>query len=1517
MAFDPDAYLAGDFDPDKYLGSFDPDQYLAQEPNSFKEFIKNSAVGNIPMGIARGGNLALRGLDMAAAKAAGMFGQQEEADRIIRESDSRSASIDQFAQENFGQGKAAELGQGLGSLPAMIASPTAIPAAIGGLTELQRTLDVQGVDPQTAADVASRQAVANTVLGATPFAPFSRVAGATANVTAGGVADYLSQSKLKEQGYGQIAEDQFNPFDPTQRAIDALGGFAAPVGKPTKGQPKSDTVLQNLNKLDEVKEQQKLTQGEGTLYVGKDGDVTRDLPRKVEESPGELDIIRTELQNRLQDEATRTEGQDPQLPLFDENGRVVETQLDLGLQTKPSDQLPAANAAIQKVSDTATIGDRFTLDNVPTVKNKLGQSVARPEDILSYIEKLPVRPVMADFAVVLPKVRGMLEMFGKNLGLEVVLGDTDMVAARTTDGSKDVPGFYDPVSHQIVLGKVGMQSRVFVHELMHGITVRYIEAFPNSPATKQLQDLFDELKYQDGFKSEYGTTDLAEFISEAFSSVSFKNKLRQLKSDVFNQFKNAYEVVVDAIGQMFKIATPAEQSSLLKVMDTVEQIVKNYAADPNLVNKVYQSKLKSGTLPSQQIKNIIAEGGQHAENTPLTVNVADADTAKSNLIKATTGVDYIPTDPKVTPELIQKIAKEQDGSGVWAFTPGANARAELANSTLVKTVYRLMNNAFKRSDKFSRDVVQPVEKTISKLLNQGEKGKILHQVLMRELANKSDYTPDELRAAGVPDDVIMSHLEFRAMMDQALEKQNQILRDKGKKPVTAIDAYVSARWSGPWRASVKDSEGNIIFQVAEHSKGAAKSAIEYIKSRYKEAGMQFDDVKYREGFEKGDNIEASYLDMLELLDPDDTRVATLKSIYEDYVMGRTEDVASQEKHFKKKTGVGGYAGNRPWAKNDAKEMFVQQFLYAKNAAKWADAQKAMESAKLLLNDPTLQELQKNNIAYSKEYVKNQLGFGTTKVFEAIDNALAKTLRVSPTKLQEYMGGAKTFFYLSRLGLSMPFTIAQFLQPAITNPAGHAKLSAEGFKHNPVVSTWRSVYHGLAASAYHYAPNKLQQSQAKEMLGTLGLEAAKYMDENAVIDINPLSDIKRNLRPQTVKAIAAPFEFTIRHSEIIARSMAFMGYVSHLEQSGQFDTKTQKGRQALFEKAEEMTAFSMTDYRPQERALAFERGGLFGDAAATLHSYQINNLMQATKYLKMAKGGDPLPLFYFFGMQALAGGLTGLWFVEDMDDFLENLKKMLPHDAYMKVKDFSLKNIILDNFGTLGAYGLASSVSGTNIHTRMSAGSQIPVWPFESDSTLAGNVGNVFPFAGVGIDAVAGTAGALSPSSTPQERMVSARQAFPMVAQGPMERFEPFTTRTDQGIISRSPTDPSKGKYMRTEEEQSLRDTGFTSTKEQRFKDKDFALSKIERGLQDRINTAGKKAKEFMVGGKPAQATDQILRYDELGGDVESLINSFPQAYVDRLTTEVYRRAKAAEGGSKPAILKLQRYLEQHGDSTNR
>jgi hypothetical protein len=124
------------------------------------------------------------------------------------------------------------------------------------------------------------------------------------------------------------------------------------------------------------------------------------------------------------------------------------------------------------------------------------------------------------------------------------VADTKVVVKDnlTDPDGRAVPGYFDPNTNTIYLDSVdGMNEHVLLHELGHAVTSHVIDN-PSHPLTKQLQQLFNDVK--DSLDTAYGAQDLHEFVAESWSNNSFRAKLNSInpkggKITAWQRFTNA------------------------------------------------------------------------------------------------------------------------------------------------------------------------------------------------------------------------------------------------------------------------------------------------------------------------------------------------------------------------------------------------------------------------------------------------------------------------------------------------------------------------------------------------------------------------------------------------------------------------------------------------------------------------------------------------------------------------------------------------------------------------------------------------------------------------------------------------------------------------------------------------------------------------------------------------------------------------------------------------------------------
>lgn len=878
------------------------------------------------------------------------------------------------------------------------------------------------------------------------------------------------------------------------------------------------------------------------------------------------------------------------------------------------------------------------------------------------------------------------------------------------------------------------------------------------------------------------------------------------------------------------------------------------------------------------------------------------------------GVDMISADKPVTPELIDKILAEPDVGSGKNFISGALAKAELNNSTGALSAYRWFANATKRAERFDRDYVRPVAAAARSFLSKPEEVKVLRHLFQKELETGTKFTDAELAQAGLDPKVLNTYVGMRRMFDASLEAQNKARAEAGLSKISALEAYEASRWNGPWRASVLDKDGNIVWQVAEKNRLAAMNAVKWLQKNVDE-GLKIGDIKYNESYGRDSpDLHAGYVEMVNLLGTDHPITARIKELIESQAAFTTENVLGQEKHFKRKAGVRGFAGDRPWAKSDPKDWFLEQLTYAKNSATWAEQQTALRNVKELLADPRIVKDKENLAAYVKQYSDFQRGVGTKKVFDVAENSIAKAMGISPAHLDTVLGSAKSIFYITKLGMmNLPFTAAQLIQPVFTAPY-HSSLSKAGFKHNMA----KSSIEGLSNAANFTKVHLMRLGGMHEMadkalhkMHPLFRDAALYAEQNGVIDVNQFSDIRDLNRPQALKVAEQVAGFNIKASEQLARSTAFFTFVSHLDQSGKFPN-TKEGRMALYQKAEEATRFTMVDYSPSERALAFGKMGLTGNALSTLQTFKLNQINQMVKYIDELRDGNPVPALQFFGLYYLLGGLTGFVGVEDADALYEGFKSILSDEQFAALpkamREFGVKKKIME-MDELVSMGPVSKLTGANLYTRFDSSNIIPI-----EGDMGESLGNLFPFV-KDLYTQAGGAKDLA-SGDPNTRLAGGYAMMPSSLKGPYENLAPGFT-TPEGVVGRS-TNPAEGDYRRTESEQDLRNFGFRSTKEAKTRELDFRDRKLQKDLQTRRSNISKKVSNQILFGKAEDLNDSIEAYTRLGGDPNDLVTDagLQQKFFNKNTNRLEKLFAAAQNGKLPALYDLLRYMESQGVQPN-
>jgi hypothetical protein len=233
-------------------------------------------------------------------------------------------------------------------------------------------------------------------------------------------------------------------------------------------------------------------------------------------------------------------------------------------------QFASADKALTKLNNEQAFVRTYT-DADPDAPLELGEA-----DSMA----MPLHPAIADL---LSKgdLQGALRMtadyFGGTIGkLATALvraGISPKVVIRenlTNESGQRVPGMYDPKTDTIFLDpETGMNTHVLLHEVGHAATA-YTIANPAHPLTKQLRELFNDVK--GSLDTAYGAESLDEFTAEAFSNESFRAKLNAINPK--GEKITALQRFTNSVKNFFRKLIGLEPKRIETALDKADQVIE-------------------------------------------------------------------------------------------------------------------------------------------------------------------------------------------------------------------------------------------------------------------------------------------------------------------------------------------------------------------------------------------------------------------------------------------------------------------------------------------------------------------------------------------------------------------------------------------------------------------------------------------------------------------------------------------------------------------------------------------------------------------------------------------------------------------------------------------------------------------------------------------------------------------------------------------------------------------------------
>lgn len=885
-------------------------------------------------------------------------------------------------------------------------------------------------------------------------------------------------------------------------------------------------------------------------------------------------------------------------------------------------------------------------------------------------------------------------------------------------------------------------------------------------------------------------------------------------------------------------------------------------------------------------------GVKRGQGGGLDISLLDPLFAKTKALAKAVGDlgDYIPKDPDVE-ALLPQIRGEADVAFSTSknLESGGTLAAMNRRSSAIMLGSRIVQNAQKRADLAVKRFVFPVEDTFRSL--NKEEIKTVMDVVKAEVFAQQKFDMADLEST-LSVKQLAAYNSFRKMNEDTLRIQNEARVAANKKPITELEYYAASSWQGVFKQPVRDSEGKLVWYLAGDTQRAINKQWEALKKQFPDLVLKPEEMHRSDQNHGKSKLEKAYTTVLDILDRDDPAVQAIKEAYEKMQADQTANTLGQQKHFKTKTGVRGFVGDRPgFDKTKEAVNYIQsQIQYSKNALMWAEMQKAGENFNKLTSDPELNTNQPKNVAYLKDYWKTNLGFGEAEVFTKIDEAI-RSAGVSPTAFAKAVGNTKAFFIMQKLALSPGYIASNFIQTLSILPH-MVDMYSKGYKGNPIKAMAVGTPVGLVTAAQHWfgASGEKQALLATMLPGDSRFytEAIKYAEDNGVVsrssyDESPIST--------SLSAASRVGNFigkaSMSYPESVIRSITFMTAAQQLRDSGKF-----KNNADLFQRAEEMVNVAMVDYRQGERPMLFAKAGTFGNALNTLQTFPANFYNQWRYFGKEALQGNPAPFLTAFALQMTLAGAMGIPGVADADKLWQFLKSKLPASVWSKVKNNEFladpKLWALKYMGEPAVYGALSDYSGVAMTSRMSAPSfadmaAAPVGPI---ADIAGQVGSAASLAMDPMNPTKQAQAAMNSSPVGMQGLVE-QQMFPEETGVEMQNgkrgvFNSRKLNDRENVYSRS---NEKEFVFDTMSEQDIRNWGVRSQRETATKE---SLYRSKYNKQISTEKAGDVADNFYQAirkGDAKKATEMGKLYVDLSGQPlknSQIVARLKKEYIDAL-----------------------------------
>jgi len=1058
--------------------------------------------------------------------------------------------------------------------------------------------------------------------------------------------------KAVEERIAQRVEDFRNE-------IFGIREEAAPTYRPEDIPTKTSPVKVALTKIGEAMNEPMEKVEQRWVEANKKLNALEEAQRIDKNLPGEeYNALREALNREIDAYESILKGEKPDLSWAKQNEsvKVQKEAITLDDTTLPKEPFeiidtPLTNRELPTGNEVATLlRGKKTMGDVFDTLIKEGVGTKGQKQLLAILNRIP-------------HIRSALFKFG---------------TAIEKDG-KFSKGAYDPNVHTVELHKDG-NIKTVLHEAIHAATHALL-ADGKSAAAKRLNTLFQEFKQKNPDKTNYGMTNIHEFISEAFTSAEFQKVLASIgsytqgtkpKLSLYTKFKNivkealnipehvrtVFDDVIYAGSDVLELARIKPETFFQKLSEkagTIGKVADTTTEYPTVRN--VRGIVKRNFFGMQALEGFYRDHPVVQQNVKIIRDAAEtADRISNELWYGTANI------------LQQGKVRVFDTLGKVKDDASAYMTVKMASNQDMAAVHDVFKKGFEECKDYSTNLKD----------------------------NGQNLTPKQQEIYMKLSTLFKRMYEHATQVQQGLNKKHLLPYREGWYPAKRMgEFYVEVAYRG---------------NVAHVEYFKTKQAAEVFRRRISD-GKNLKHLTVSETLEKGQEAVRPNQEMAEIIGDKlaqlyPTGGTTLKKNIQDLMDVMSTRGGKLGHHHQQRTNLPGYKGSELFKNKEEIGGSFKEGIQGEVNNFTMNMKALITKTKLdpYFNDPNSKAKDPVGFAASEQMYDSALGrnkqiFGLEKGTKVVNHAVDSMVDAIAQKIfkTEFVGKEKTalghlgdttmrLFYATKMVAKPVFILGQFLTTPMVIPElardGHGLRAAYSFgKAITQMSTGnKALWDHLKEVSQMYNVMEPQFRESLNLERTTGKEGWPKKFLNAVEDYVFLGKVGQA-------------------ADSMSRLISYASAYTHFKDLG-LDNKLAS------EKARQVTDKSMNVYDSANAAPIFEKLGVIGNNMKPLSSFALNQLGNLVSYIHEAKRGHFGPLISYGMIATAMGGVISLPFVQEYERWRKVaeeyfdiqmpgiLEIMVGDDGFLdrlKITDQDIRDAVMYGQGAFSGIDLGSSI----------------------------------------------------------------------------------------------------------------------------------------------------------------------------------------------------------------------------------